>query len=468
MEKIIRFFKTAGVYLLGNVFTKMVSFFLLPLYTSRIEPRSYGVYGLVITILNVAVPIVFFSIWDSVFRFSFDYEDDNGKYQVLNNGFAIMLSGAVVFCIGIVAAYLLIGFDYPILICLYSLAMGFQYYYTVIARALQDNNLFVVSGCVNSVVSIIINIVLIVALGMGVDSLYISYIIGVIVQICIIEYKKRFLSYISLKTVKVDTIKQYLKFSIPVTISAISNWLLNGLTQVFITYQLGSYYNGLYNVANKFSSILILGIGVFQFAWNEMAYDLAKEADKNIYYKRSISEILRISLIGLSVLLLLVKLIYPFMVDDQYNESLNIIPMLLIGTLANAYAGFLGTLFLADKKSLSLFTTTLFAGIVNLVGLNIFIPLFGFIGSILSLCLAFVSYSVVRVVLLKKEMNIAPYIYSIYPILLLFLSVAVFYLVDSRVYLVISMIVIGSLGIFMARALLQPGLKMIRSKQIKS
>ena len=446
----------------------MVSFFLLPLYTSRIEPRSYGVYGLVITILNVAVPIVFFSIWDSVFRFSFDYEDDNGKYQVLNNGFAIMLSGAVVFCIGIVATYLLIGFDYPILICLYSLAMGFQYYYTVIARALQDNNLFVVSGCVNSVVSIIINIVLIVALGMGVDSLYISYIFGVIVQICIIEYKKRFISYVSLKSVKVDTIKQYLKFSIPVTISAISNWLLNGLTQVFITYQLGSYYNGLYNVANKFSSILVLGIGVFQFAWNEMAYDLAKEADKNIYYKRSISEILRISLIGLSVLLLLVKLIYPFMVDDQYNESLNIIPMLLIGTLANAYAGFLGTLFLADKKSFSLFTTTLFAGIVNLVGLNIFIPQFGFNGSILSLCLAFVSYSVVRVVLLKKEMNIAPYIYSIYPILLLILSVAVFYLVDSRVYLVISMIIIGSLGVFMAKSLLQPGLKMIRSKQIKS
>lgn len=465
MNKIIRFFKTAGVYLLGNVFTKMVSFLLLPLYTSKINPEEYGVYGLVITILNVIVPIVFFSIWDSVFRFSFDYEDEKDKYKVLNNGFVIMLSGAATLCIGIAIVYFAIGFKYPILVCLYSLAMGFQYYYTVIVRALKDNNLFVLSGCINSVVSVVINIFLIVVVGMGVDSLYISYVIGVVIQIGIIEYRKHFISYISLKEMRFDIVKQYLKFSIPVTISAISNWLLNGLTQVFITYQLGSYYNGLYNVANKFSSILVLGIGVFQFAWNEMAYDLANESDKNIYYKKSISEILRFSIIGLSILLLLIKLIYPFMVDEQYYESLQIIPILLIGTVAHTYAGFLGTLFLADKKSLSLFTTTLLAGIINFIGLALLIPKFRFVGAVFSLCIAFLFCAFIRIVLLKKIMNVTVYLYSVYPIVLLVISLIAFYLFESDIWLILTMFVLSVAGLFMVRNILYFGISILKNRR---
>lgn len=84
MNRVVHFFKTAGIYFLGNVFTKLISFLLLPLYTSKIEPSAYGNYSLSITILNIVVPIIFICIWDSVFRFSFDFEKENEKYNVIN------------------------------------------------------------------------------------------------------------------------------------------------------------------------------------------------------------------------------------------------------------------------------------------------------------------------------------------------------------------------------------------------
>lgn len=467
MNKIIRFFKTAGVYFIGNVFTKLISFFLLPLYTKRIDPDAFGDYGLAITIINVAVPIAFFSIWDSVFRFCFDYQENEDKYKVLNNGLFFLLFGSGLIVIGTYIGYLLFHYSFPLLIGFYSISMGFQYYYTVIARSFKDNNLFVISGCMNSLVSILLNIVLIVGLNIGVESLYISYIAGVIIQIIIIERKIHFLSKIDFKTIDKKVTNSYLKFSIPVTVSSISNWLLNGLTQLFISNRIGPYYNGLYNVANKFASILILGIGVFQFAWNEMAYDLANEArnEKNKYYKKSISIILKFSLIGVSLLLPTIKLIYPFMVDKQYSESLIIIPVLMIGTMANTYSGFLGTLFLADKKSSILFITTLVSGVFNFIGLNILTPILGFVGSVLSLCLSFIFYSIVRLIILKKQMEIFPSFDSYIPVTLLSVSVLLFYTIDSVIMTLLYLIIMSIISMFMLKDILLQGKNILIHKR---
>ena len=466
MDRIIRFFKTAGVYFLGNVLTKLISFILLPLYTSRIDPVSYGEYGLVLTILNVVVPIAYFAIWDSVFRFAFDYEKDCDKYKVLNNGIVIMIFGTLLLLVGVVVSSFMYKYSYPILIYIYALSMGFQYYYSVICRALKDNNTFVFSGCVNSIFSILLNIVLIIVFNMGVESLYISYIFGVVLQVLIIEYKKKFISQLSFKGIKASVIMNYLKFSIPVMVSAISNWLLNGLTQLYITVQLGTYFNGMYNVANKFSSIMILIIGVFQFAWNEMAYDLANDSVKTSYYKKSINEILRFCLIGVSLLILIVKIVYPFMVDKQYYESLVIIPVLLIGTMSNSYSGFLGTLFLADKSTNSLLTTTLFSGVINFILLSVLTPKFGLLGAVLSLTLSYIFYVLIRLVLLNKKMNVTVRLTSLKPIVLLVLSTLSFYLIDSIVALIIVFVILTLISIWIVRDIIKYGVNMVKKKSL--
>lgn len=462
MQRISRFFKTAGIYFVGNIITKLAAFFLLPLYSSRISPSEYGNYGLMITLINVFVPICFVGIWEGVFRFSFACGKDEEKYQVFNNGFIVMLTGSALYIAGVLILYLFIHFFNPMLICLYSIATGFQYFYTVIARSLMDNKLFVLSGLTNTCVSITLNIILIAGYGIGVESLYISYVAGVAFQIFIIEYKKSPSRYFSVRNANLSETIKYAKFSMPVTFSAISNWTLNGLTQMYITYSIGNYYNGLYNIANKFSSVLVLIIGMFQFAWYEMAYGLAEDTNKNRYYKKCISEILRLSIICVSICILFVKIIYPFLVDPQYDEGLSIIPILLIGTTANAYAGFVGTLFLADKKTHSLFTTTLTAGLLNLTGLIILTPLWGFCGAVLSLCVAYIVYALLRIIILNKEIGILPYAYSVAPTVLLVVSITSFYLIKSYILLFITAILLCVISIFLIRDLIIICIKTIK------
>ena len=99
MNKLGRFVKTVLVYFIGNVLSKLVSFFLLPLYTSYIPPEPYGTYDFIITFLNLFAPILFFQVWDGMFRRSFDFENTSDKYKIINNAFSVCMLGGVLYFI---------------------------------------------------------------------------------------------------------------------------------------------------------------------------------------------------------------------------------------------------------------------------------------------------------------------------------------------------------------------------------
>ena len=61
-----RYVKTAGTYFVGNVLSKLIAVFLLPIYTAYLSPSEYGFYGVSLTIRNLVTPIAFAQIWDGM------------------------------------------------------------------------------------------------------------------------------------------------------------------------------------------------------------------------------------------------------------------------------------------------------------------------------------------------------------------------------------------------------------------
>jgi len=406
MDKLERFFKTAGIYFLGNVFTKIVSLLLLPLYTNRIPPNEYGNYGLVISVINLIIPLIFFQIWDGVFRYSFDYKDKENKYIIFYNGLIVMIISSFAFLLFYLMFSFFKNFENKFIILLYSLSIGFHYFYGVLARSVQDNVVFVFSGCINSIITIVLNIVLILFFNKGIEALYISSVIGTLIQIIIIEFKLKTFSNYKKDYFNLTIIKKLMAFSAPLSLTTISYWLLSGLTQLVISLRIDTYANGLYNVANKFSSLLILLIGVFRFAWNEMAYLLYNNKNKKLYYNKTVTEIFRFSIIGCSLILMIIRIIFPYIIGQDYVNALNIIPLLIIGTMANEYAGFLGTIFLANKNSNKLFISTLVSAIINIVGLVILVPKYQLLGAVSALCSAYLIGCIINLIMLYKKEEI--------------------------------------------------------------
>ncbi|OQP03498.1 hypothetical protein B1690_17575, partial [Geobacillus sp. 46C-IIa] len=248
MNYIKRFIKTSGVFFIGNTLTKLISFFLLPLYTFKIAPESYGYYDLTISLINLLIPIIFFQAWDGVFRFTFEYEKKSEKYMVISNGITIQFFGLLLYIISffVLTNSLKYDIDYKYLIFIYGILYAFQYFYNCVARSFSKNALLVVTGLLNSIISIVLNVTLISIYDMGIEALYISYIIGTLIQLLILEKRLMIINNFKISIISFRLMKELVVFALPLCVVTLSYWLLSGLTRLAISNELGIYENGLY------------------------------------------------------------------------------------------------------------------------------------------------------------------------------------------------------------------------------
>jgi O-antigen/teichoic acid export membrane protein len=408
MSKLNRFVKTSVIYMLGSVFSKLVSFFMLPLYTNKILPEQYGTYDLAITIVSFLAPIAFFQVWDGMLRYSFDFTEHRDKNIVISNTFAVMVFGIVIYSLLYIGVGYYFKFEYKTIVYLYGIVIAFNYYFTFISRVYLDNKLFVSTGLINTFVNASFNLIFILGFNMDVISLYLSAIIGFLIQIIIIEIKLKPLGRLNVSKLNFNLIRMMMRFSVPLCVASISYWLLSGYTKVVITNYLGAYENGMYSVATKFSSLIVLGVSIFQYAWNEMAYIISGSEDRFESYEYATNMVFKIVILFSGLLMLLIKVIFPFYIGSSYQDALILIPLAIIGVSVNSFAGFLGTIFSSEKKTNWIFWSTLFAAILNISVSSYMTRIWGVQGALGALALSFALIVILRLIILYKQYKIKP------------------------------------------------------------
>ena len=74
MKNFWKFVKTSGIYFVGTVLQKLITFFLLPIYTAYISPKDMGTYDAAIAYITFLCSVLFLDIWSGIMRFTFEYE----------------------------------------------------------------------------------------------------------------------------------------------------------------------------------------------------------------------------------------------------------------------------------------------------------------------------------------------------------------------------------------------------------
>ena len=67
---------------IGKLSTQVVSFLLLPLYTSKLSPAEYGTYDFLVTLSTFLLPIITLLMEESMFRFLIDANDLKSKKSI--------------------------------------------------------------------------------------------------------------------------------------------------------------------------------------------------------------------------------------------------------------------------------------------------------------------------------------------------------------------------------------------------
>ncbi|MGN0399515.1 MAG: lipopolysaccharide biosynthesis protein [Blautia sp.] len=407
MKNFWKFVKTSGIYFVGTVLQKLITFFLLPIYTAYISPKDMGTYDAAIAYITFLCSVLFLDIWSGIMRFTFEYEGEERK-KPINSGLAIFGCSAVLYTVIMVAAGCIFHVQYLPFMYFYGLLMNMQNLMGYLARTYQKNTLYTASGLLSSFTTVIFNIIFIVLLKMDYSALFISGCIGYLLNICILGYGIRFHRLISYRDFQPMLFKRLFLFSVPLCMNSVAYWFLTSYNRVAITGVLGADANGMYSIAGRFASFITLFTTCFNMAWQEMSYsrEASADGDKESFYTGALNSYIKFLGMGIAVLIPAIYVIFPVMINEAYAPARVLVPYYLLGTLASSVSAFLGNIFTAIKKNNILFYTTVIGSVVNVTLVHLLLPRVGVQGASMALFTGFFINIVIRIRVLMKEIKV--------------------------------------------------------------
>lgn len=447
MSKYKKLINNSFIFALGNLGTKLIVFFLIPLYTYYLTTSEFGLVDLLTTTISLLIPLITLSVFDSVLRFVMDKNYD--KSSVLINAIVVAIIGNA----------LLLSI-YPILLLILPFHGMLLYFYLLLLlqsvnsifmqyiRAKGFIKLFAVSGIVNAFTLLFANIVFLVIYNMGIEGYLFSLIIASIVSSLFIFIMGELWSDLQLCKINIKLAKEMLKYSIPLIPNALMWWIMGFSDRYIITYYLGLSATGLYAVATKIPSILIIINSIFFQAWQMSAIEEVNSKEKSKFFSDVFNIFSCVMLLSTSFILLHLKLFMDILFADSFSKSWEYVPFLLLGVVFSSFSGFLGTNYIAVKKTVGVFKTSIIGAVINVFLNIILIPVVGAIGAAIATMFSFAIIWLLRVKDTKKfvsiKLNIKKLLLTIIvikvQILVLYLGFSYEYLIQVCLFFIILLI----------------------------
>ncbi|HIZ56641.1 MAG TPA: lipopolysaccharide biosynthesis protein [Firmicutes bacterium] len=428
MDCLKNFFKTIFVYFIGNVASRLVSFILLPLYTGLVSDAEFGYHDLAINLMTIVVSVLCIDVWTGIMRFMFDFKNIRDKRRVISTGTAMGIFSFLIFTAGYLITCQFIEIQYPFIVYLFG--AGYIYYEitSYVARGLGKNFVYVSAGLIGTVIAAVTNIVLLVFFDWQADALILATGLSYLIPAIYIDLRVGVLRRFRLSQVSPKLMRAMYRYCLPLSINSVSFWINSGFNRIVITQQLGSAANGQYAVANKFTTIILLIVSVFNLAWQEAAFSMTNENDRGKKYTFILKYYNRFIGCGVLLLLPVTTFLFPIMVRGDYDAARAIIPVSYLATFANTLSSFLGNIMCAEKATMTTFTSNILGGVVSIASIYLLIGKFGLQAAAISMLLGFVVIVIFRFFSIQKSVPIRFDISFFVPYALMFiLSSYIFY-----------------------------------------
>ena len=401
--------KNIGLLTLSNFATKILSFFLVPLYTSILTTTEYGINDLFVTTIGILLPVVTLNIQESVLRFALD--DKYDKNSILRIGFKYLSFGTII----VVALLVLNGvtgtFDifktYGIFFFLMYFSQALSGLLAAYIRGIDRVADLSISSVINSLSIIICNILFLVVFKWGIVGYFIANIIGPFIQ-CIYLVLRAGIIGKSLSSAKDTRIsKEMIEYSKPLILNSIAWWINNAADKYVIVFFLGLTENGIYSVAGKIPAILNVFQVIFAQAWTLSAVKEFDPEDKNGFFSKTYATYNCFMVLGCSAIIVVDKLLARMMYAKDFFAAWQYVPWLTIAIVFGSLAGYLGGFFSAVKDSKVFARTTLIGAACNIVLNFALTPFIGAMGAAIATTVSFFSVWCFRLVISKKYIRFA-------------------------------------------------------------
>lgn len=442
--------------MIGNFSSKLLIFFLLPLYTNYLDPAEYGQVDIYINILSMLYCFVSLQAIEVVYRFIQDAKTEAQKSEVITNSFVIAVVGIAVYTVSMGIFGVVTHFQYTLVFILYVICNIMAQFCQQTIRGMNRSALYSTVGVISTFVQVALNIVFIVVCHYGSVSLLWSHVLTYLFIFIGILIKCNFFKYFRISTVRWHVMKEQLQYSLPLMPNALCVWGMSSLGRYLLLFFYSTTEVGLLAFATKFSQLLGVVNSIFFMAWQQSAISEYNAADKNEYATDIFNKYLTMQISVSALLLPVIKFMTFTIMGESYREAWQFIPLFFIGIILTGCANFVSMGFYGAKKTNTVFVAS-FVSIAVYFVIGYFGAKYWYIWGV------GVAYAVSQLIyFLIMQIRVKPYLYAkihvkqlLGPMLLAILSVVLYYTVDSLWIMVGIAVVIGAACLFFNRQLCQ-------------
>lgn len=390
-----------ALFLIGNIGSKFIQFFLVPLYTYTLSASQYGTTEIVLTAINFLIPIFSLSIADGFLRFGLD--NRNNKEDVTNTALRIVFIGSImsIICIPVFSLSTILSKWIPYFVLILNLRI-YRDVLSIRLKIFNNNKLYALDSMLYTFMLCALSFIFLIPLHMEINGYFLAYVLANVFSIFFIMLTSRF----SLKVVfqKVDKVlmRQMIIYSIPMIINGISWWITNASDRFMLEWFMTDADVGVYSVATKVPSFVTTFTGVFSQAWvisSVVEYD--RECEKK-FYEEIFHKYYCILFLGSALLILILRPFMTIYVSSNFSDAWVYAPLLIASAVASGIAAFTVGIYAASMKNLNVTITTVFGGVVNILLNLVLIPKLGIMGAAISTYISWTLIVILRLFDIKS------------------------------------------------------------------
>ena len=435
MGKKTEFLRNTGILFLGKVFTQFLSFLLLPLYTAFLSTDEYGSVDLIMTYVMLVMPLVSLQIERAAFRYLIEVRGDREKSSIIISAITkIVICSIVVFSAGYLLLWQIMKFEYALLVYCYCVLHLITSVLQQIARGHGKNVVYAIASCILGAGTIVGNIFFVAVLREGLRGMLLSLVIAYSVMAIYLVASLRSRSSKTEKNSCRAARKKMLNYSIPLIPDSISWWVLNVSDRTLLALFIGSAANGLYAVANKFSSVFVGGFNIVNMAWQESVSLYIGKDDK--FIKEMTCRMIYLFASMCAVAICVIPMFFSIMIGGDYYESFWHIPLLMLGAFFTVGLGLFQSIYIGMKQTKKVAKTSMLCAGINIVINLLLIKNIGIYAASLSTLISYMALFMYRYIDLRKEYKLRlDRRATIVSMLVMLLSCVVYYNSSSVPYL---------------------------------
>jgi O-antigen/teichoic acid export membrane protein len=387
------------IYGLGTYSTRVLGFFLIPVYTRYLVPADYGILGLANMASNLLFIILNLGQSTAFFRAYYDFDDEEGRKTVITTSIMLTLAICGPFCT------LLILFAGPLarvvfgnpayagiftLVCLGSAANVLLRIPFAILRAEEKAARYTILSVARGLAAMLMALVLVVGFGSGVAGVVWSQFASQALFVLLLlpgmvrGVRWAFSSAVS---------GQLLSFGTPIVLAGLSTFVLNLSDRYFLKHYASLSDVGIYSLAYNFGDILVLLVTALRMAYAPFVLSNMKSPHARQLYARVLTYyVVAMGMVTLGVSLL-AKEVIAIMAAPSYHAAARVVPWVALAQFFHGLSFMAPIGFLIKRRPVVRSSTVFVAAAINLTLNFLWIPRYGMMGAAWSTAASFIAES---------------------------------------------------------------------------